>query len=83
MIEIVLATEGVPGQKYDRLSRVEIVQVERLEIPKEKIRKEDKSLWDRRCDRWLGKRDSSGVLLVAQSGRKRLMVSSVMGRHAS
>ena len=59
------------------------MQVERLEIPKVKIRKEDKSLWDRRCDKWLWKRDSSGVLLVAQSGRKRLMVSSVMGRHAS
>ena len=35
----------------------------------------------RRCDVWLGKRDSSGVR-VAQSGRKRLMVS-VMDRRAS
>ena len=38
-------------------------KVESLEMPKEKIRKEDKSLWDRRCDRWSGKRDSSGVLV--------------------
>ena len=47
----------------------------------EKKNETKESLWDRRCDRWLGKRDSSGVL-VAQSGRKRLMVS-VMDGHAS
>ena len=48
--------------------------------PIKRAKEEKRSLWDRRCDRWLGKRDSSGVL-VAQSGRKRLMVS-VMDGHA-